>query len=274
MSLRGKLVSAVIMGVAVTATGCGSGSSSGVGGLLSGAQLSTYQQNGDTYAEFEVQLSTESFLISDIDLPILDPNDPSVTYGSISLNNALCMTGSTCTSGGGELIVSVNLTQIANLNTTSDLLPNGTAIPISGLTASDVFALPIGGSGGTVYLDLTSGQQMIGVALPFQELNGVGAYVPGADIFSPVSLGNVTGVVGIFAGAASGQTGIGVFADLASVLSSSNSVGVASSSAVEAKAEVSSKLKMKSVTPSFSQEVKLYNSLSELNSRGTRLHLQ
>jgi hypothetical protein len=259
--LRGKLKSiasaSVLLGTAGLLSACGSSSS--VSSIVS-----------------TIQLSTQDFLITDISLPIVDPNNPSIEYGSISLNNSICMPNTTCTSGGGELVIDVDLTQAADLQSVSDLLPNGTAIPISGLTASSVLAFDVGGTGGKVYLDLAQGQELVGVALPFSELNGVGAYVPGVDIFSPFTVSDVSGVVGIFAGAGSDETGIALFADLSSVMSSS-SAAAASASAEVAKAavQVSSKsnLHMLSVTPSPFNELKLYNSLNELNNQGVELHL-
>jgi hypothetical protein len=281
--LRGKLESiasiALLLGTAGLLSACGS--SSNVSSIVSNIQLSSYEQNGDLYAQVETQLSTQDFLITDLSLPIVDPNNPSIEYGSISLNNSICMPNTTCSGGGGELVIVVNLTEAAGLQSVSDLLPNGTAIPISGLTASDVLAFDVGGTGGKVYLDLTQGQEVVGVALPFSELNGVGAYVPGVDIFSPFTVNDVSGVVGIFAGAGSDQTGIALFADLSSVMASSGANAAAASAAgsggAVAKAAVQSsaksKLQMLQVTPSPFNELKLYNSLNELNKQGVELHL-
>ncbi len=205
-------VSLFALSVVMLQTGCGSG---GVPAVLSDLQVSSSVQNGDVYATLSTNLSSSGFIISSLNLPIVDPKDPAIEYGQVAISPTVCASGTVCVDGS-ELSLSINLTEVANLNTGSTTLPNGTAVPLSGLTS--LIGLPIGTTGGTVYIDLTSNTAVIGVAFPFAALNGVGAYVPGLDIFDTVAFGNVDAYVGLFAGSAKNQTGIAIFVNASSVI--------------------------------------------------------
>ena len=103
-----------------TSGGCGK---KGVGGLVSGAQFSTTEENGDLFGNLNVLLSTGGVLLPSFDLPILNPRNPGAVYGTISMRDAL--------SAGTQLGISVNLSEISGLEgADGSLLPNGRAIPV------------------------------------------------------------------------------------------------------------------------------------------------
>ncbi|MCM0607277.1 MAG: hypothetical protein KA715_14405 [Xanthomonadaceae bacterium] len=202
-----------LMAIGVLVTGCGSGGS--VKNLVTDLKGGVKTQGSDLYANVSAQLNTNSFSMTSFALPILDPNNSSVNYGSISLTPKLG-------GGGGELIISVNVSQAARIKSSSEAtLPNGTSLPLSLPSGVSVIAIPIGNHGAKIYLAASLTTLMIGSAIPFPILDGVGAYVPGVNLFAPIQFGKISSLVGIFAGAATDQTGLGVFADLSSVLPAS-----------------------------------------------------
>src|SRR3712207_8816951 len=55
-------------------------------------------------------------------------------------------------------------------------------------------------SGAKLYVAMTQGVALMGVALPFKALDNVGQYVPGAAIFYPFQASPVNGIIGLFTG--------------------------------------------------------------------------
>src|SRR2546423_869665 len=96
---------------AVTATGCGSGSS-GLGSMIDQMKVKLYQQDGDTYAQVTSALNTGGLIIAGLDLPITKHGDASVVLGHIGIVNNFCLTPTNCSDS--ELQLSVNLSQIAH----------------------------------------------------------------------------------------------------------------------------------------------------------------
>ncbi|MDR3606447.1 MAG: hypothetical protein P4M08_03600 [Oligoflexia bacterium] len=257
-------------------TGCGSSSSS-VGNMVSGVKVSSSVQNGDIWASLTANLNTNSFILAGLQVPIVDPQNPSIEYGQISLTETLC-TGSGICQNGGQLSLSVDLTAVAKLpNLEGTDLPNGTPIPLSGL--SSLIALPIGNTNGKVYVDFSSGKAVIGVAFPFKALNSVGQYVPGLDIFDAVNFGSVNAYVGIFAGSQSDQTGIALLVDASAVFSSGASGNAVQANAVQARnatstAAAPSSVRLQLHKASTYQEFELYTRLESLGRKHTVLKLQ
>jgi hypothetical protein len=258
--------------LAFTATGCGSSS---VANLLSGVSATTSVQNGDLMASISAEINMNGFILSSLNLPIIDPSNPTVDYGQITLAPTLCSGAATCISNA-KLTLSVDLTTVAKVTSTGDTLPNGTIIPLSGLSTSTV-ALAIGNTGGKVYIDLTSTVALVGVAFPFQQLNSVGEYVPGLDIFDALTYGDVTAYIGVFAGSATDQTGVALFADLSKVVFGSTPAvaaqaleahGVASTASTS-----SSTVQLKATSHSSYEEYELFSQLDSLGSKHTALSL-
>lgn len=190
-------------------TGCGKGGAAA--NLLKSIRANALTQNGDIYAQVAANLNTDAFSMAAFALPISDPNT-GIQYGTISLSPLIG-------GGGGQLRITANVSAIANINSSTDAkLPNGTDIPITISTATNFVGIPIGQSGAKLYVALDRDLMVVGTAIPFSALDGVGQYAPGVNLFSMIASGNVNAFVGIFAGSGPSQTGIGVFADLSSIL--------------------------------------------------------
>lgn len=284
------------VGVALLASGCGNSSGS-LGSMVEGVTVKSYQLNGDLWAELTATLSTGSFVLAGIDVPVVDPHNPNIQYGRITLQSAFCQPGHVCT-GGGDLSLQINVTQAIHLSFVDPTLPNGTMIPIGGLNTTPVIALPIGSTGARVYVALSDGVALLGAALPFKQLDSVGQYVPGTNLFFPFSFSNVNGLVGMFFGAQTKQTGIALFADLSGVIDTNGnpinpeapisspspapvtgqSLRVANVNSLQAVAvaqqPMQSKLVIREVKPSSSKTNKIYSKMYNLNQKGGVLSLQ
>ena len=191
-----------------TSGGCGK---KGVGGLVSGAQFSTTEENGDLFGNLNVLLSTGGVLLPSFDLPILNPKNPGAIYGTISMRDAL--------SAGTQLGISVNLSEISGLEgADGSLLPNGRAIPV--FLGAGVRPLSVAVSGRSrVYFAFSEGTAVIGTAIVIPEFDKIASYVGAVDLFFPFQGENgVRGAAGLFSSPQSGQSGIAVFVDASSVL--------------------------------------------------------
>lgn len=203
-------------GFVALSQGCGSGATSAAN-YLSDISVTSYEQNGDVWASMSAQLNTGNMYLMSATIPVIDPKNPAIEYGSVSIASNICGTSAVC-AGGGTLTVAVDVSALTKFTTTSNLLPNGTMLPLGSAADAATIGIPIGKNGAVLYVAMSNGIAVLGVALPFSALNTVGTYVPGIDLFDVFTIGKVTGDVGLFTGAAPGQTGIAVFADLSSVL--------------------------------------------------------
>lgn len=267
-----------VTAAAVTASGCGS-QAGGVGNMLTSIQMQTYTQGTDLWTSMTAQIDTGAMILAGVTIPIVNPHDPSVVYGNLSMQSNLCNPNGVC-SGGGTLTIAVNITQVSHSQVLDNRLPNGTMIPVGQAVNNAIVALPLGGTGGKIYVAFGQNIAMLGVALPFSALDNVGQYIPGVNIFQPFASNGVNGIIGMFTGANVKTTGVALFADLSSLIHSATSQNVAVSAlssmraqAVESVSQVEP-LVLNEVKPSYSDEQAVYYRLWKLNSKRTQLRLK
>lgn len=250
-------------------TGCGT-AGSGLSSIVTAVQVKTYTSNNDLYGQLSASLNTGSLLIAGISLPILDPHDPTITYGTVSLNSMFC-TSTPCS--GSELDIQLDITQVLRSSAEINTLPNGTTLPLGGLGNTSIVGLNVGSSQAKVYVGVGGKVAVLGVALAFKEFDKIGGYAPGIDVFQPFTLGTVNGSVGIFTGAKTGQSGIALFVNMSGLIPSS----VTTQGLVEIAAPATSvaPLTFETIAPKSNNKLnKLYNAIYWMNQDETELHLQ
>ncbi|MEO5970319.1 MAG: hypothetical protein ABIQ95_10370 [Bdellovibrionia bacterium] len=275
----GLFLTAVLVGT----SGCGANGSP-VSTLVNNVKLRTYAQNNEQWMEISVLLSTGGFSLAGINLPIVNPKDNTKIYGELSMIPTLCST-SPCY-GGGELAISVNLTQTTQVQGIDIALPNGTRLPVGGLQNATVVALPIAQTGAKIYIAFGQGVAMFGAAVPFSAMDPAGKYVPGVNIFEPLTFNKINLIAGIFAGAAPNTTGVGLFVDLSSTLNQNIPAERLFASAHDAVPDtrdgmilpwrngVHSVVTMGPVKPSLATERRLYQKLYRLSQQGLTLKVE
>jgi hypothetical protein len=219
--MRNQYVSQVmavlsISAAAVATTGCGSSSGS-IGNMLTGIQVQTYNQGGDLWTSMTSQIDTGAMILAGVTIPIVNPHNPGVVLGQLSMQSNLCNPNGIC-QGGGTLTIAVNVTQVSHSQVLDNKLPNGTMIPVGQAVNNAIVALPLGGTGGKLYVAFGQNIAMLGVALPFSALDSVGQYIPGVNIFQPFANNGVNGIIGMFTGSSVKTTGVALFVDLSSLL--------------------------------------------------------
>ena len=263
MKIRTNQILAVgTLALALMAVGCGKQNTQS---LVQGIQLNSHQDNGDTFVGMTAQLNTGAMQLVAFDLTIVDPKNPTQAYGHLSAQQLI--------SGGAQLSLDVNLTKVTHLNYVTGVLPNGTPIPVTILGGS-VIGIPIGNTGGYVYVAYGNGAAMLGVAMPIKEFNGMSGYVGTANIFPAFDFGKgVTGVGGVFVGNQPSQSGIAIFVDASGAIPTDSPWTVPGASKSLAKASLkasdasSAPATIRFQVPTVSQKQK-----SAVNSQILKLH--
>jgi hypothetical protein len=280
-----QLVSRIITttlatGMVVLAQGCGSGATS-ASNYLTDITVTSYEQSGDVWASLSAQLNTGNMELMSVTIPVLDPKNKAIEYGTVAIAANLCGSATIC-AGGGTLTVSVDVSAITKITTSSNLLPNGTALPLGSAADAATIGIPIGSGGAKLYVAMSNGVAVLGVALPFSGLNTVGTYVPGVDIFDVFTIGKITGDVGIFTGSEADETGIALFADLSGVIDTGGTTTAApvtgavvhETAKMEervASVEAPAPITFQEVKPSKGDENSVYYELYRASNRHTKL---
>ncbi len=258
--------SALVLGIVALNTACGQNP---VQSVVTNVQIKTYSVDHDEWVQMTTSLNTGGFMLTSVNLPVADPNDHSKIYGQLTLLPSLPKPGS----NGGDITISLNISQIANVKGIDPLLPNGTPIPVGGLMNANLIAFPIADTGARLYFALGSQVAMLGAAIPFKELDPAGHYVPGINIFQPIQLGPVSLTAGMFAGAQTNTTGVGFFVDLSQAVKDFppfSSVKMMARSMPKG----SSGITFDSVQPSLITRNKFYQKVYDMSQTGMTLRVQ
>ena len=256
-----KIVTLVV--ISVSAVSCGQQA----GGVLSSVQVSTSTQNNDVVLSVSANLNLGAMSFAQISLPILHPQGQT-PIGMVELVPGL---------GGVNMIkVSVNMSDLAGVQTTQAVLPNGNAIPL--IANNQTIAVNIG-KGARLYLTIGANVTAIGVALPISALDNLGSQLPGLNFFPVMAYNNVIATAGIFTGAQAGQNGIAFIADVSQIVKLDNIFAPElSSSRMAIQAEESRdaivKLNYNSIKPSAAREKKMNELLFKMNQKKTVLRLR
>ncbi len=234
--------------------------------IVTNIQAKTFTQGSDEWIQVGVSLSTGNFILASVNIPITDPQNRSLIYGQFSLVPILCTPGTTC-ARGGDIALSLNITQSAHAQSISALLPNGTALPVGGLHTSTLIALPLSDTGAILYFDFSNSVAFLGTAIPFSALDPAGKNIPGVNIFQPANAGPISLNAGMFFGANPKTTGAAFFMNLLGIMpkpaASENLPHTAFTP-----------ISFKEIKPSLILQYKMYHELKKLNEQKEILELR
>lgn len=231
-------------------SGCGKNAS-----IVKEVKLRSYSQDGDAYAEMKAMLNIGGTDLPAIELPIADPRNPAITYGRVGILPSLI--------SGAELSVNLNLTKVAEAPQGNGRLPNGTSLPVAGLDENKIISLPLGRSAARLYIAIDHDTIVMGTAIPIREMDPLGRYSGGLNLFKSFTLKGMRGIAGIFTSPTPGQNGFGLFVDASGLVDVS---GFAAKSARTRVAFVNQ-------NPGRSKETKINNHLYKLSEKRQRLTL-
>jgi hypothetical protein len=220
--------------------------------LVTHLAVKTSVINGDDWVQASATINTGGFQMAGVNAPITDPNTQ-VEYGQITLVPTL----SSATQQSADLTISIDTTQISHLPNATATLPNGTALPVGGLSNATTIAIPIANTGAELYFAFGRGVALLGAAMSFSALDPAGKYGAGVDLFQPFAIGSIEVLAGIYGGALPNTTGVGVFMDLSSVINQSNAPGTpapTASSGPSAPASPGSMVTLHELASSFGTE--------------------
>lgn len=242
------------------AVSCGGGAPSNV---LSGVKVSTSVINDDTWMSFVADINLGAMNFGGISVPIRHPRGQT-EIGQLELISGL--------GGQNQIKISVNLSEAADLNMGTALLPNGNMIPM--IANNPTIAIKVG-NGALVYLTLSENVTAIGVAVPVSAFDNIGRSLPGLNYFPIVKTGEVVGTAGIFTSATAGQNGIAVVADVSKVVNMNKLFSSSASMALQAQ-EVKDLIKLdyKSQLASSAKKALLDKLIFELNRKRAVLKMR
>jgi hypothetical protein len=174
--------------------------------ILSGVKVETRTEESDVWLSFAADLNLGAMSFASVSVPVLHPRGQT-PIGQLELGSAL--------GGVNQIKISINVSELSDIQTSTATLPNGNMIPLLG--NNEVIAVEVG-KGAKIYLVLSEGVTALGVAVPIGAFDNIGRTLPGLNLFPIVRTGNIIGTAGIFTGATSGQNGIAVVADLSQVV--------------------------------------------------------
>lgn len=242
--------------LSVFVVSCGSPSN-----ILDNVEVKSEVRDQDVHLTFSADLDLGAMQFASISVPILHPKGQT-PIGQLELTSVL--------GGANKLSVSLNVSEISDVEALVARLPNGNLIPL--IANNHTIAIDIG-KGAKVYLTVGSNTTAIGVAVPIKEFDSIGASLPGLNVFPIVNVKGFVGTAGIFTGSQSGTSGIAVVADISSALSSSDIFGAQYSlQAQEAVDEIVS-LDYRSQSASKSKKASLDDLLYKLNKKKAKLRL-
>lgn len=232
--------------------------------VLTGVKVATETRNNDVWVSFAADLNLGAMSFAAISVPVIHPRG-NMPVGQLDLTPGL--------NGTSNIKISVDVTALADVQTTSATLPNGNMIPL--IANNQVIAVQIGG-GARVYLAFSEKVAAIGVAVPISAFDQIGQTLPGLNFFPIANVDNVIGTAGVFTGAKAGQNGIAVVADISKLVNLGSLLGQSSAMmAIQAEqAQDSLKLNYSSQSGSASQKQKLDQMLYELHKKRAILRMR
>lgn len=240
---------AMLFTVVAALSACGNNS------IIEKVTVNTSQDNNqNVWVSMDTQLNMGGLSFPSLTIPIANPRFPKEILGKVTLQRTL--------EGKNNLLVDANLTEISNNQFANDnLLPNGNALPISGLNG--VVSVRFNTSS-KLYLGGSDTSMMFGVALAIPLFDSINKYIPGAStLFLNLPTGSqVDGLGGVFIGN-TGSSGIGLFIKVP------NSIIISSSQSLIANLNTNSSANMQSLKTAKSMA--LNNQTSSFISNGKNL---
>jgi hypothetical protein len=190
--------------------------------VISTALLSCAKESSRLVGQISSEITYQNgdrFLVTDIQVNIGKLYLPDTV---IALSNDYGMFRSYNQKDKNYLGLDLNIEEILNVPSTSmPVLPNGNPIPLNA-NGVEVIELPISGTQGSVYIAVSGGVAMIGVATVIKNLEQLrsGAKTrrkKTADIFKQYKIGKINVLAGVFTSTDNQKNGVAVFADMAHV---------------------------------------------------------
>lgn len=243
-----------LLALTVSLVSCGSPSN-----VLDKVEVKTVVVDEDVQLSFSANLNLGAMSFANISLPIVHP-DTQTAIGSVSLTSQL--------GGVNKLGVTLNVSEIADVQAQESRLPNGSLIPLIGNNQTITVDI---GSGAKVYLTVGTSVVALGVAVPIKEFDSIGSTLPGLNVFPVVNKNGFIGTAGVFTGLKSGTSGIAVVADISKAIGSADIFGAQYGVLAQEAQDEFVQLDFRSKQVSSSNKSKLDSLLFKLSNKKTKL---
>ncbi|MBF0314840.1 MAG: hypothetical protein HQK50_02110 [Oligoflexia bacterium] len=197
----------VLMLFLVLTIGCGQVENK----VVKDVSLKASIEDSEVWLGLSAVFNLGSMSMTGIKLPIIDPNDSSKVYGEIFFKP-------TMEGNYNEVGAKINLSYAAKLPGGFASLPNGEELPVGGSNSSQIIELAISQIHSKVYIGLDQNFTLFGFAISIKEFDTLAKYVGGANIFLGFNIKGIRGMVGVYTGLDTLQSGLAFFVDLSSVI--------------------------------------------------------
>jgi hypothetical protein len=238
--------------------------------MVSDVEVQSITDQGDVLVSMEAVLNIGNVSLIDLTLPIYSPKDQK-EIGSVAMYTNL--------QGQNKFEIEVNVSAIANIQSSQGILPNGNMLPL--IRDNQVIVIPIQNKA-NVYLAFSDGVAALGATVAISGLDGVGRSVGSISLFPTFNIGNVLGSAGLYNSRESGKNGFGFFADISSVIDTNNlvpqvasveksSISMLRFASVEQVQREPVRLNYSAINPSRSSKRKLDSKLYKLHRKRSKL---
>lgn len=180
--------------------------------MVSDVQVQSLTEQGEVLVSMEAVLNIGNVSLLDLTLPIISPKDQK-EIGSVSMYTNL--------QGQNKFEIEVNVSAIANIQSSQGRLPNGNMLPL--IRDNQVIVVPIQNKA-NVYLAFSDGVAALGATVAIRGLDAVGRSTGSISLFPTFNIGSVIGSAGLYNSIESGKNGFGFFADISSVIDTNSLV--------------------------------------------------
>lgn len=227
--------------------------------MVSDIEVQSLTDQGEVFVSMEAVLSIGNVSLVDLTLPIIIPKSQKI-IGSVSMYTNL--------QGQNKFEIEVNLSELANVNAVVAKLPNGNVLPL--IRENDVIVIPIQEKA-NVYLAFSDGVAALGATVAIRGLDSVGQSTGSASLFPTFNINQVIGSAGIYTSKERGKNGFGIFADISSLIDTSDLLGKKVRLAQREMASESLRLNYNSINPSRSKKRKMDRKLLRLHRKRARI---
>jgi hypothetical protein len=202
----GKCVSVVFLLLSLASCG-----KNGTNQFINSVKVESSVRDGDVYVDLSAIMNLYGLSMTAIEVNVIDPDDPEKIYGVLKILPTL--------DKRTQILLGVNLSDAANIPGGGEArLPNNSPVPIGGLDGVEIIQMAVSDIQARIYLGLSEKSLLLGFAIPIKEMDSASRYLGPVNIFPGFEYKGYRGMVGIFTGKESNQSGVAMFMDLSPVL--------------------------------------------------------
>jgi hypothetical protein len=223
--------------------------------MVTDVQVKPHYEVDELYIQLDADLAIGRVQLPAATIPIYMPKTFEL-IGSVEMTPEI--------GGTNHFRLDVNVSKLSKLEAKEAQLPNGAMIPL--IASNKTIEIPIRGKV-HLYLTIGEGKLAIGAAVPFKNLDGLGAKTGTTAIMPVFNFNQVAGAAGLYLSKEAGKNGFAIVADASELLDNVDFIILGADEAP------SMELAVEGLTPSSTDKKIIDRKLARMNSRREVLRL-